>query len=238
MGVYATMPVPAVPSLNADIYYLLLDQTSAVFAQGIAPERRHTIGSRLFGAHAGFDWNFEGAFQFGSFAASSIRAWTLSADVGYTFAGAPLTPRLGVKADAISGDRNLHDPKLGTFNPLFPKLPYFSDANVVAPANLLDVQPSISLALSPAWSATLSWNPLWKQSRADAFYAPPLVPVPGTSETRSRFLGQQWAVSVGWSPTPRLSLTAAYVHFKPGGALEEAGGRAGDFFGAYAQFRF
>jgi hypothetical protein len=237
-GVYATTAIPAVPGLKADFYYLGLDRKNARFAQGTATERRHTIGARLFGHQAGFDWNVEAAFQFGSFGRSDIRAWTISSDTGYTFGNVSLSPRLGLKADVISGDKNLRDGTLSTFNPLFPKLPYFSDANVAAPANLIDIQPSIALSLTRTLSLTLGWNPLWKQSKADAFYAPPLSPVAGTSGTRGRFIGHQWIATIGWSPAPRLALSAAYVHFVPGEALKEAGGRSGDFVGAYVQYRF
>jgi hypothetical protein len=58
-------------------------------------------------------------------------------------------------------------------------------------------------------------SPLWKQSKADAFYVPPLNPVAGTTGTQSHYIGQQWIASVEWSATPQLTVAATYVHYEP-----------------------
>lgn len=237
-GIYGTATVPAVPGLKADLYYLGLEREEARFAQGTATERRHTLGTRLFGKRDGFDWNVEAAVQFGSFGRDEIRAWTVSANLGYTFTGLPFSPRLGLNADAISGDRNPNDNRLGTFNPLFPKLPYFSEANLAAPANLLDIQPNLTLALTPKLSLTLGWNPLWKYAEADAFYAPPLSPVTATAGGAGRYIGQQTSASFEWSATEHLTIGGSYVHYAPGERLKQVGARSGRFFTGWAQWLF
>jgi hypothetical protein len=235
-GVHATTHVPAVAGLKADVYYLGFNRQDARFARGVAAEHRQTVGTRLFGSRDNFDWNVEGALQFGTFGNSDIRAWALSSDTGYTFSDRTWKPRLGLKADSFSGDRN--HASLGTFNALFPKLPYFSEANLLAPSNLLSLQPNLTLALTPAVEVNLGWNPLWKQSKADAFYAPPLSAVKGTAGTQGRYIGQQMIGSIEWSATPRLTVAATYVHFEPGSAMRQAGGRSGEFFATWLQFRF
>ena len=224
--------------LQADLYYLGLDRANAGFAQGRAQERRHTVGARLFGTTGAADWNFEGAYQFGSFGAAAIRAWTLSSDSGYTAESLPLSPRFGLKADAVSGDRNPTDGKLNTFNALYPKLPYFSEANVAAPANLLDLQPNVTVSPRKDLHVNLGWNGLWKQSRADAFYAPPLTAAADTAGSASRHIGQQWLVAAEWTYSPMIALGANYVHFRPGSALRNAGGRAGDFVNLTMHLKF
>jgi hypothetical protein len=70
------------------------------------------VGFRLFGERDRVDWNVEGVWQWGSFGDGSIRAWTLSADLGYRWADLPLRPRFGIKMDAISGDSNPADGRL------------------------------------------------------------------------------------------------------------------------------
>ncbi|AMJ59974.1 alginate export family protein [Bosea sp. PAMC 26642] len=237
-GAYATAAIPLMPGLKADLYYLGLERDEARFAQGTATERRHTLGTRLFGKRSGFDWNIEAAFQFGSFGTADIFAWTVSGNLGYRFADLPFSPRLGLNADAISGDGNLRDNRLGTFNPLFPKLPYFSEANLAAPANLIDIQPNLTLSLTPKLSVTLGWNPLWKQAEADGFYAPPLSPVRGTAGGTGRFIGQQTSAAFEWSATEHLTIGGTYVHYTPGERLKQAGGRSGDFVAGWAQFIF
>ncbi|WNJ88490.1 alginate export family protein [Bosea sp. 685] len=237
-GAYATTAIPALPGLKADLYYLGLERDEARFAQGVANEHRHTLGTRLFGKRGGFDWNVEAAYQFGSFGTAAIRAWTVSAALGYSFADLPFSPRLGLNADAISGDGNPRDNRLGTFNPLFPKLPYFSEANLAAPANLLDLQPNLTLSLTPKLNLTLGWNPLWKQAEADAFYAPPLSPVRGSAGGTGRFIGQQTSLALTWSATEHLTIGGTYVHYTPGERLKQAGAGSGEFLAGWAQVIF
>ena len=83
-----------------------MDRRDASFAQGLAQEHRHTVGARLFGNRTGFDldeeefnfdsrrvpdveskfdWDVEGAYQFGSFGTAEIGAWMISSNWGYTF---------------------------------------------------------------------------------------------------------------------------------------------------------
>lgn len=236
-GVYATFS-NVVPSWSFDTYYLGLDRDDAEFAQGVEHEIRHTVGVRAFGGSEPFDWNLEAAWQWGTFGAAKIRAWTVSADVGYTLAELPLQPRFGLKADIISGDDNLHDGTLRTFNPLFPRLPYFSEANLATPANLIDMQPGVSLSPTPTLQVNVSWNILWKYARADAFYTAPLSAVDDTLTTQSRSIGEQMIAELEWSPTHALTIAATYVDFSPQTVVREAGGRGGSFFALSAQILF
>jgi Alginate export len=238
-GVYGTSPVAGIPALKADLYYLGLNRDNAMFAQGIANEHRHTLGARLFGKANDFDWNVEGAYQFGQFGTADINAWTVSANLGYTFQGVPFSPRIGLNADVISGDRNLHDGTLGTFNPLFPKLPYFSEANLAAPANLIDVQPNLTVTPVKNVTLTIGWNPLWKAAEADAFYGgPAITPVAATAGGTGRYIGQQVSTTLTWTPTKHLTFGGTYVSYTPGKRIEQAGGRSGSFAAAWATISF
>lgn len=237
-GVYGTSPVPGISALKADLYYLGLNRENARFAQGTADEHRHTVGARLFGKAGGFDWNLEGAYQFGSFGRADIQAWMASAVVGYSFADLPFAPRLGLNADAISGDRNLADGKLGTFNPLFPRLPYFSEANLVGPANLIDIQPNLTLTLLPKLKLTVGWNPLWKQAKADAYYGPAITPVARTAGGAGRYLGHQVSTTLEWSPSEHLTLGGTYVAYEPGERVRRAGGVSGSYAAGWASVSF
>lgn len=237
-GVYATSPIPSIKGLSADLYYLGYRRDDAGFSIGRADERRHTLGARLFGATDGFDWDIEAAVQSGNFGASSIRAWTVATDIGYTFSSAPLAPRFGLKADIASGDRDPGDNRLGTFNALYPKLPYFSEAGLVAPANIMDVQPSVALALSSTLRAQVGWNGLWRHTTRDAVYTAPLVAVPGTAGRPGRFIGHQAIFGLEWQARRDFSVSAEYVHFRPGKGLRAAGGEEVDFLKLSASYKF
>jgi hypothetical protein len=241
-GAYGTGPVPGLGGLlRADLYYLGLEREDVAFAQGTGTERRHSVGTRLFGAAGGWDWDLEAVYQFGSLrpVAGRISAWTVASDLGFTLGGLPWSPRLGLKADIASGDANPRDGTLGTFNPLFPKLPYFTDASFVIPANLMDLNPNLTLAPAEGVSLQLGWNPLWRHRRADAFYAPPVLePVAGTAGRGGRTIGQQFYAVAEWQATRNLEIRAFYVRFLAGDVVTQAGGRDADFVGGSVAFKF
>jgi hypothetical protein len=233
-GVYLTAPLAA--GLKLDLYALDYRRDAARFASGSGDERRHSVGARLFGAARNVDWNVEGLYQWGRFGARGIAAWTLASDTGYTFARAPLHPRIGLRADIASGDRG--GAALATFNALYPKLPYFSEANLVAPANFIDLHPEVQV--SPARDLKLSagWNLLWRETTHDAVYASPLVAIPNTAGRAGRYTGQQAIAGLDWQPTPHVVIAAQYVHFAPGQALRTVNARSVDFLFASVAYRF
>src|ERR1700681_4024920 len=104
-------------------------------------------------------------------------------------------------------------------------------------ANLFNLQPSITVDLAKNVSATVAGSALWRVRTADAFYAPPLVPVNGTA-TSDRYIGQQESAIVAWKASAHLTVAFNYAHFIPGGSVEQAGGHSRDFFLALAQFKF
>ena len=69
---------------------------------------RQTFGIRLWRPVAekerGWDFDYEGVWQFGTFGSANIRAWTLASDTGYTIPTWRLKPRFSLKADVSSGD--------------------------------------------------------------------------------------------------------------------------------------
>jgi len=85
---------------------------------------------------------FELMYQFGTFNSGEIQAWSVaSAGATTTFRNGRLKPRLGLRADVASGDKNRQSPNLQSFNPLFPSGIYFNLANPVGPINMIDLHP-------------------------------------------------------------------------------------------------
>jgi len=158
------LPVKPIPDLTADLYYLGLDRNNARFDVGRAHELRHTIGSRLWGGTKPWDYNNELVLQMGSFGRRDILAWMAASDTGYTFTEAPLTPRLGFKANIASGNRSPNSGTLGTFNGLFPRNAYFTPAGIVTLTNLMNLYPSVAIRPTAATDLSLGWDFLWRQS--------------------------------------------------------------------------
>lgn len=230
-GLYATVPLDAAARGTLDIYWLGYQRDDARFGGMTGEETRHSFGLRAFGRRGGWDWNVEAVYQHGRFdpapaPARGIRAWTLASDTGFTFDTAAWTPRASVKLDIASGDADPADGRLQTFNALYPRASYFSESSLIAPANLIDVQPAVTWQPGERIEFTVGWNAVLKHRRADAVYTTPtpLTAVAGTAGT-SRRVGDQLKLEASYRLHPRWELQLHLAHFHAGPGLREAGGR-------------
>jgi len=226
-GLYATRKIAG--PLSADLYWLGYEQDDASFAAIAGRERRHSFGLRLFGETERLDWDVEGVAQIGEVEDRDIRAWTIAMNFGVRRDDWALAPRFSLKADVASGDRHGGDGTVDTFNALYPRFPYFSEAILVVPANIIDVHLSIELHPIEAVTFELGWNPVWRYDTSDAIYAARLEPVAGTAGEPGRFTTHQTIVGVEWELVRGIVLFAQYVHAVPGGALRGVDGETVDF---------
>lgn len=223
--------------VGIDAFYFGYRNDAARFADATGREERHSLGARVYGAAQRVDWNVEAVYQFGKIDGQPIRAWTIASDAGLSI-DAPLQPRLGLKANIASGDARGDDGRVGTFNALFPRFPYFSEAVLFAPANFYDVHPSVTVKPARGIALSLEWNRLWRHQLADAVYLAPLVKVEETAGQPGRRIGDQLIFGSDWRINPRLSVETQFVHFRPGPAIRAIGGESGDFGMTAISWRF
>jgi hypothetical protein len=219
-GGYLTVPAPIVSRGQADFYYIGLDTKSVAYNRGTADELRHTVGTRLFRPIGkGLDYNWEPNYQWGSFGGSSIRAWSVSTETGFTFDRLRFHPRPLLRADAYSGDGNPANQALGTFNPLFPRGAYFSPALVpfLGPQNLIDLHPAVQFQLKTNVTGAFAWNWYWRESTEDGIYAfgsGVLIDAAGASQ--ARYLGNQGDLEIRWAPARHTIIAFNFAGFEPG----------------------
>jgi hypothetical protein len=238
-GLYAVRPVSWLPGGNVDLYYLGLDRRDASFDQGTAHEQRHSLGTRIWGRKAGWDYNLEFVYQFGSFGDGDIQAWTAASEVGFTFDHAPLKPRLGLKANVTSGDENSTQPDLQTFNPLFPRGAYFGEPALIGPANHIDVHPQLDLLLRRNLTLTTDWDCFWRESTRDGIYGPAVNLLQSGQTSNARYVGNQIETMLEWRLDRHFTLTADYAHFFAGDFLKQTTpGKDVDYFSAWVTYRF
>lgn len=237
-GVYATRPASVLPSGNIDLYYFGLDRKQATFDHGSGREQRHSIGARLWGFPKPWDYNFESVFQWGRFGSGNILAWTVASDTGYTFATRRFAPRLGLKADIASGDRNPTGRTLQTFNALFPKGAYFSEADLIGPANFMDLHPSLTLALTKRLSLTTDADAFWRESLNDGIYGIAVNLLRTGRLSRARYIGTHASTKVEFQADRHTSFLLEYLHFFPGPFLEQTPpGRTVNFVTAWVAYK-
>lgn len=223
-SVYATRTLEEIsPTSGLDLYYIGYRNTDAEFNQGSGDEVRHTLGSRFFGKAQGWDWNFEGMLQFGSFDGGNIRAWSVASDTGYTFEDVTLSPRVGLRANIISGDRNPDNPDLQTFNALFPRGKYFGEIGLIGPYNLVNLHPNLTLHLNDQWTLSGAAVFYWRESLGDGIYDTAGGLVRPSDNSRARYVGTQADVVLGWEPTRWFSAELAYSVFVPGQFIQDTG---------------
>jgi Alginate export len=223
-SVYATRTLEEIsPTSGIDLYYIGYRNTDAEFNQGSGDEVRHTLGSRFFGKTQGWDWNFEGMVQFGSFDGGNIHAWSVASDTGYTFEDVTFSPRVGLKANIISGDRNPNNPDLQTFNAMFPRGKYFGEIGLIGPYNLINVHPNLALHLNDQWTLSGAAVFYWRESLGDGIYDTAGGLVRPSDNSRARYVGTQADVVLGWEPTRWFSAELAYSVFVPGRFIKDTG---------------
>jgi Alginate export len=219
-GVYTVRAFDAARKHHVDLYYIGLNRDEATFDQGTGPERRHSVGTRLWGQLDRLDYNTEAVWQWGSFANGPIHAWTVASDTGWCL-GLPGRPRLGMRADVTSGDADRNQPVLQTFNALFPKGAYFGLIAPTGPYNSTDLHPQFDLALPNDWTLTGDWLWFWRTRRDDGIYNVPGRLLRSGQNAQARFVGQAPGVEVTKSLTPHLSLNGQISWFSAGAFIQE-----------------
>ena len=206
-GVYATSPRLAVDA-RVEAYWLGLFEDAD-------PSRRHrrlhTSGSRLFRNAQPGHWDFEveaslqrGSSRSGTGISPNLdhTAWLLQSGVGYTWKAFG-SPRLGVRVDQASGDRNPNDGVNQRFDSLFGARRFdFGPTGIygaIARSNLRS--PEIRASMRPIRSveASLSHRWIWLESPFDAFTA---AGVRDSSGRSGSYVGQQLEGRIRWDIVP------------------------------------
>jgi hypothetical protein len=241
-GVYGWRPLSR--GVSIDAYYLGLNRAQANYERGTAREQRQSLGARFSRPIAekerGWDFDYEGVWQFGSFGSAGIEAWTLASDTGYTVPTWRLKPRFSFKADISSGD-NPRTNTLGTFYPLFPIGNYFG---VIAdtgpgPLNFRDLHPRVLTDWGHGVTVSTDWIFYWRQSLNDGVYSVPGMLVRASGNSNARFVGHRPGVEMRWQTTRHLWFQADYGIFYAGKFLKQTEpGRNLNYWALWAGYKF
>ena len=218
-GVYAVRTLAA--RRRVDVYLLGYDRKVAHFGAATGAEHRRSVGTRWSGVAGAWDYDYEAVGQWGRFGATGIRAWLLATGTGCRFARAPASPRLGFEAGAASGDRRPGDGRLNTFNAMFPSGAYFSEADLLGPADVVVARPSLALHPAERFTLTPDVAAFWRQSPRDGVYGVPGNLLRPGGASRARYVGTHANVEAEYELSTYVSANATYLHFFPGRFLRE-----------------
>jgi hypothetical protein len=248
-GAYDTLLLPEFiqgAGTKLDTYLLYLDKFAATFAQGTGIEERWTAGARLYATPKPFDFDVEGAIQFGEFGDGDIFAYMIAAEVGYTLTETALTPRLYLGFDLASGDDDPNDGDLETFNQLFPLgHAYFGYIDVIGRQNIIDLHPGVELTFleNKSYAKKLSlrsdYHVFWRQSDDDALYGVQGQIQRADGGSDERFVGSEVDLLLNWQVDRHLAAYLGYSHFFAGDFIEDTGpGEDIDFLYAAVLYTF
>lgn len=219
-GAFSDIKLPE-KKLNLNLYYLGFYNDRAVFNDGGGKETRHSLMARIFKNGQRWNYDLEGAYQFGSIGGREIVAWSAALSTSYRFPELKFSPEIGFKADLISGDKNRTDNVHQTFNPLFPPGAYFGLAVPLGPSNLMDIHPSVTVHFTKEITFVCDYAFLWRYSRGDGIYRPIMVPIFEPGDASSRYIGGQLSGTLICQPNRYVTLLAGMSWFDCGNYLEE-----------------
>ena len=239
LGIYLQQKAPSSP-LSVDLYWLTLDRKQSVWGERPGPEKRHTLGFRLAGETPvrRADFDLEAAYQVGTHASADIRAYMLTAQLGYQLPRAPV--RVQTALDYASGDDDPSDGQIGTFNQMFPLgHAYLGFIDVVGRQNVLDFNQRVSLQASPRFRLMVDGHLFWRAKANDALYNPGGAVVRGGQTDSSRYTGSELDWTFAYAASRHATATFGYSHFFPGQFIRETGSdEAIDFVYLMFQFTF
>ncbi len=235
-GVYLAQNLPNKDKFDA-YYYDVKHKNPIIFPNLQGNQHRETVGLRYYGKRKNFDYDVEGAYQFGSMAQNNIRAYAGISNFGYTF-DLPVKTRLGLRTSIFSGDDNTHDHTLKTFEPPFPRTAYFSYSGLLTLMNVLQVEPSITFNVNPKFNLKASYSILEKAEEADSIYyggtGRPLV----IANSINKDLAKVSELQINYLPSRNLNFNLTYAYIKAEDALRSVGGKDTNYVGLWTQFKF
>ena len=232
--------------LTAGAFVFNRTRQQAVYAEGVGKDDRDTFGLRLHGNLGAFDIAVQGALQRGTFSELptggsrqlQIVASGIAFDVGWRFSGLAGQPRLGVSGGRASGDTQRGDGKLGTFDPVYPNLSYFTDASPIYPGNSADIEPNITFFPFAGVTVQTGIDILWRVSNQDAVYVPPGIPlIAGAGQAPSHEVSLPY-IRGSWAPDAHWLIELSYVSILPDALIEQAGGHRAQYFRSAITWRF
>jgi hypothetical protein len=227
--------------MNLDLYYLGADNTAAAFNGTSGLEKRHTLGLRTWGKIGQTNWDFEveGAGQFGTVGSGNIGAGMFTGVLGYTLPVKDLSPRAYLEFDYASGDQK-RGGNVGTFNQLFPNghsylgyIDYIGRQNIISSSGGISVTPLQDLTLS------LQQYFFWRASVADSIYNKSSAILRAANGTTARYVGAETDLFANYNFTRHLQGYTGYSYFFPGGFIHKTGPhKASNFYYAQLQYTF
>jgi hypothetical protein len=219
-GAWVTQTFPHKALNRFDAYYLYTHRGSVNVLQGLGTESRHTIGTALSFSKHRWTGYAEMDVQLGKFNDHSILAWKLTQAITYQLTNVLLKPAWSVQSAMSSGDHNLQDSALGTFNPIYPKAIYYGFLDNTGSANMFLVHTKVEIEPVRRIKLTTGYYIFWRQSIVDGLYGPNgfLLLTPDNNQRR---VGSMIDLMALYTFNAHVSLRGIVAYYKRGPFLKQ-----------------
>lgn len=212
-GVYATV------ARRLDLFWIYTDQKLRGWQRGAGRDQRQSVGARWAGKRGAWIYDYEGAWQLGTFRETiPIRAWGIATETGYEFDHA-WKPHVALRANVSTGDRG--GSKLGNFLVPFPKGGYWGKALLNGPFNFTDLHPLVEFRPHARLRVESGWVWFFRTSTSDGVYGVGGRLIRSGLPTKARFIGQQASTELSWTVDRHLRLGLGYSVFLTGDFLRQ-----------------
>ncbi|WP_171407527.1 alginate export family protein [Acinetobacter tianfuensis] len=239
-GIYltASMSDENIDKANFDLYFFDMNHDRKIFTDQFGKQNRNSIGARLYGQKNNIDYDFEYVHQFGDFGEKDIQAYAVFSKFGYQI-DQKFNPYIALQSMLFSGDNDLNDQKLKTFESPFSRTALFSGAAEFGLMNALFIKPSLSLNLLPKVNLTASYAVLQKQTKNDSIYhAPSGVSWNDHYQTSSKDIANITELELNYDYSRNLNFNVLFSNVDAGQALKEMGGKTNNYISVTTQFKF
>ncbi|MDP6438029.1 MAG: alginate export family protein [Candidatus Brocadiia bacterium] len=223
-GLYAAGHVPRTKT-GLNLYWLGVSNKAATFNGTTGREERHTVGARVWGKipRTRFDYDIEGAYQFGEVGSADIGAFMVASELGYTWPDTAMAPRAYVGFDYASGDDSAGG-RVGTFNQLFPLgHAYMGYIDTVARQNIVDFRSGVSFKPTPKTAVGVHGHYFLRADTDDALYNAGGAVVRTGASGSSRQVGGEVDLTVKHRFDRHSSILFGYGHFFAGEFIRQSG---------------
>ncbi|RKS03141.1 alginate export family protein [Flavobacterium sp. 102] len=240
LGIYGTQ-FYANHKLGLDYYLVNFQSRNRMYNYQAGYENRQTGGIRFFSNLKTVNFEFEGAYQTGTFNDLTIAAYTVLADINLSVFPSKKGV-IGFAANIASGDKDNTDDKLNTYNLLYAKPAYGLVAPIGA-TNMVSLSPYLKINPIQKLNVLAQVFFLGRNSNQDGTYSPGMVqnrPTPNAFlASDKKTLGQLYVMETTYQQTKKLSLSLDTSYSKAG-SYPKATGNGADilYLSLKSTFRF
>ena len=189
-----------------------------------------TLGARVVRENGSWEFELQGAVQFGDFGGLDHFAYMVHADVERELSSGSW----GIAYNLGSGDSDPNDGTHETFDNLFPlNHPYYGYMDLFSLQNVHNIELNYARAVSDRVRLRFGINSFWlNEQNSDAWYSAGLTPLRRATDDADRYVGTELDITASMPIIAgRLVLVGGISRFFGGGYLDDTGfGGDADFF--------